>query len=143
MKKLLPLVALLVAAYFGWSHFNQQISGPGLAGSSDTVLANAFDQQRSGFQTHGEGVVVRVLSDDNDGSRHQRFILKLQSGQTLLVAHNIDVAPRVSSLREGDVVAFNGAYEWNSKGGVIHWTHHDPAGRQVAGWLRHNGQTYE
>jgi hypothetical protein len=105
VKKLLPLVALLVAAYFGWSHFNQQISVPGLAGGSDTVLANAFDQQRSGFQTQGEGVVIRILSDDNDGSRHQRFILKLQSGQTLLIAHNIDVAPRVSSLREGDVVA--------------------------------------
>ena len=143
MKKLLPLVAFLVAAYFGWTHFGQQSNFPGLAGGNDTVLANAFDQQRSGFQTQGEGVVVRILSDDNDGSRHQRFILKLQSGQTLLVAHNIDVAPRVSSLREGDVVAFNGAYEWNSKGGVIHWTHHDPAGRHVAGWLRHNGQTYQ
>ena len=58
MKKLLPLVAFLVAAYFGWSHFNQQISFPGLAGGSDTILANAFEQQRSGIQTQGEGVVV-------------------------------------------------------------------------------------
>ena len=55
----------------------------------------------------GKGIVIKILSDDNEGSLHQRFILKLHSGQTLLVTHNIDLAPRLSSLRENDVVAFN------------------------------------
>ena len=82
------------------------------------------------------------LSDDEDGSRHQRFIIALRSGQTLLVAHNIDIAPRIASLREGDVVRFSGVYEWNEKGGVIHWTHRDPNGLHAGGWLSHNGQTY-
>jgi hypothetical protein len=91
----------------------------------------------------GEGRVVHILPDDDDGSRHQRFILKLASGQTLLVAHNIDLATRLAGLQEGDVVAFNGVYEWNSKGGLIHWTHRDPGGRHEAGWLKHNGQMYQ
>jgi cold shock CspA family protein len=117
------------------------VSSP--ATSSDSVIASAFREQRNGIQFVGEGVVTRVLSDDNDGSRHQRFILKLSSGQTLLVAHNIDLAPRIVSLREGDSVAFNGVYEWNDKGGVIHWTHLDPGGRHEAGWLKHAGQTYQ
>ena len=90
-----------------------------------------------------ESLVSKILADDIDGSRHQRFILTLPSGQTLLVAHNIDLAPRVASLKAGDSVAFNGVYEWNAKGGVIHWTHHDPAGRHEVGWLRHAGQTYQ
>jgi hypothetical protein len=91
----------------------------------------------------GSGTVTRILSDDTDGSRHQRFILRIASGRTLLIAHNIDLAPRIGSLRTGDTVAFYGEYEWNDKGGVIHWTHHDPQGHHVGGWLEHNGRRYE
>ncbi|GGO88111.1 hypothetical protein GCM10011348_42850 [Marinobacterium nitratireducens] len=110
---------------------------------SDSVLAQAFRDQRSDLQVRGEGRVVKVLPDDLEGSRHQRFILELGSGQTLLVAHNIDLAPRIEGLRAGDRVEFYGEYEWNAKGGVLHWTHRDPRGRHPAGWLRHEGRTYQ
>jgi Protein of unknown function (DUF3465) len=111
--------------------------------NSDQVLSTAFAIHRSGFQVEGEGTVSRVLPDDNDGGRHQRFILQLGSGQTLLVAHNIDVAPRMESLHVGDRVQFNGQYEWNAQGGVIHWTHRDTAGHHLNGWLKHAGRTYQ
>ena len=78
-----------------------------------------------------------------DGSQHQRFIVELSSGQTLLVAHNIDIAPRINSLQISDSIAFYGEYEWNSQGGIIHWTHHDPDGSHVGGWIKHNGKTYQ
>lgn len=111
-------------------------SGAAPASSADTILAEAYADQRSDLQVEGRGTVVRVLPDDTNGSRHQRFILELDSGQTLLVAHNIDLAARLRDLRVGDVVAFRGEYEWSDKGGVIHWTHHDPQGRHPAGWVR-------
>ena len=111
--------------------------------AADKAISNVYQTQQSGSQMAGEGVVDRVLSDDNDGSRHQRFILRLTSGQTLLIAHNIDIAPRIEALRNGDRVAFYGQYEWNAEGGVIHWTHHDPAGQHVAGWVKHNGMVYK
>lgn len=110
---------------------------------SDAVLASAYEEQRSDVQVTGSGVVIRILSDDADGGRHQRFILELDSGQTLLVAHNIDVAPRIPTLAVGDEVEFYGVYEWNDEGGVIHWTHHDPEGIHEAGWLEHNGVVYQ
>ena len=143
MKKIIPVVVLFIAVYIGWSQFNLPNDSAGFIDQSDTALSIAFDERYSGVQTEGNGIVIKILPDDNEGSRHQRFILKLDSGQTLLIAHNIDLAPRLSTLREGDVVAFNGEYEWNSKGGVIHWTHRDPNGRHEAGWLKHNGQTYQ
>ena len=85
----------------------------------------------------------RVLPDDMDGSRHQRFVVQLTSGQTVLIAHNIDIAPRIDGLEIGDSVRFSGEYVWNAKGGVIHWTHHDPQGRHVTGWVMHNGKRYK
>jgi molybdopterin converting factor small subunit len=106
-------------------------------------IKSAYATQTSDLQVSSSGTVVKLLSDDNKGSRHQRFILKLSNNQTVLVAHNIDLAPKITSLRRGDIVEFNGEYEWNRKGGVIHWTHHDPAGRHQGGWLKHNGAIYE
>ncbi len=98
---------------------------------------------RSGSQVNGSGTVVRVLSDDNDGSRHQRFILEVSSGRTVLIAHNIDLAPRIRSLSQGDTVSFFGEFETNDRGGVIHWTHKDPQGSHVDGWLEHRGTRYQ
>ncbi|EGQ8029073.1 DUF3465 domain-containing protein [Vibrio vulnificus] len=111
--------------------------------ANDAVLQQAYQSQQSDLQVQGFGQVAKVLPDDNDGSRHQKFILKLNSGQTLLVAHNIDLAPRIPNLKVGDSVEFYGEYEWNKKGGVLHWTHKDPQNRHAHGWLKHNGQVYE
>ena len=109
----------------------------------DAALAKAFEDRASDLEVEGRGTVVRVLADDDEGARHQRFVLRLDSGQTLLVAHNIDVAPRVEGLAVGDVIAFRGVYEWNAEGGTVHWTHRDPGGAHTAGWLRRNGRLYE
>ncbi|GFK56722.1 DUF3465 domain-containing protein [Vibrio cholerae] len=111
--------------------------------ANDAVLQQAYLSQQSDLQVQGFGQVSKVLPDDNDGSRHQKFILKLNSGQTLLVAHNIDLAPRIPNLKVGDSVEFYGEYEWNKKGEVLHWTHKDPQNRHAHGWLKHNGQVYE
>ena len=113
------------------------------AASTDAQLAQLFQEQASNVEVSGSGTVSRILADDDDGSRHQRFILELGSGQTLLVAHNIDIAPRLDGLKVGDRVGFYGEYVYSDQGGTIHWTHHDPQGQHVAGWLTWNGQRYQ
>ncbi len=110
------------------------------------AFARAFAEHRSNIQLSGSGRVIKVLPDDNQGSRHQRLLVRLgpdrAHGQVILIAHNIDLAPRVEDISAGDTLAFLGEYEWSEKGGVLHWTHRDPGGRHAAGWLRHNGHTY-
>ena len=103
----------------------------------------AYQNHQSNTQVTATGRVVKVLPDDNKGSRHQRFIIELGSGQTLLVAHNIDLAGYVDGLTEGSQVTVSGEYEWNEKGGVVHWTHHDPRGDHPGGWIQLNGNRYE
>ena len=144
MKKLLILVVIGFAIY-GIFEKNPQLlqTYTEQSAATDQVLATAVRNRQSDIQVSGRGVVVHKLPDDTIGSQHQKFILKLSSGQTILISHNIDVAPRINSLRKGDTVEFYGEYEWNAKGGVVHWTHHDPNGRHETGWLKHKGIAYQ
>lgn len=152
LDKLLLAVTLAGAAYLGLAPALQPDS-PSPANrphaiqpqpsQADQALENAYQNRARNHQVSGSGTVVKLLADDNEGSRHQRFILKLGSGRTLLISHNIDLAPRIASLQVGDLVEFNGEYEWNAKGGVVHWTHHDPQGRHEAGWLKHRDRVYQ
>jgi hypothetical protein len=116
---------------------------PARAASEDTArLLSAVAEHRSNVVVEVAGEVVHLLPDDRRGSRHQRFLLEFAPDRRVLVAHNIDLAPRVEDLRKGDRVVVRGEFEWNDLGGVVHWTHHDPAGRRPGGWIRHRDHTY-
>lgn len=112
---------------------------------NEDIIA-AFENKQSDVQVKGCGTVIKVLADDNKGSRHQKFLLALNGvipEHTLLVAHNIDLAPRVPDLKQGSELMFYGEYEYNTQGGVIHWTHHDPASRHQDGWIQSQGERYQ
>lgn len=159
------VIVLLIAAFFGLDlntnnkeHTQQPANSVGggqnsqsnESSSSDqnqqnglSLIQQAFDRHQSNVQVQSVGRVKAVLADDNEGSRHQKFILGLDNGLTVLVAHNIDLAPRIKNIQKGDTVEFYGEYEYTEKGGVIHWTHHDPQNRHVGGWLKHEGEIYQ
>ncbi|MDR1734996.1 MAG: DUF3465 domain-containing protein [Oscillospiraceae bacterium] len=106
-------------------------------------IARLFAQKKSDVQVAGYGTVQRILADDNDGARHQRFILEMSDGHTLLVAHNIDQAPRLAGLAVGDTVAFYGEYYYDAQGGGVHWTHRSDTASHVGGYLEWDGKRYE
>ena len=109
---------------------------------ADNVVQQAYAARRSGQWLETSGHVGRVLSDDNEGARHQKFVLELDDGHTVMVAHNIDLAERIP-VRRGLALAVRGRYEWNDRGGVIHWTHHDPDGRIQGGWIMLDNVSYQ
>lgn len=110
---------------------------------SSVTIQRAYANKESKIQVSGSGVIVKVLKDDLKGSRHQRFIVKISKDLTVLIAHNIDLAPRINTIQKDDKISFYGVYEWNTKGGVIHWTHHDPEKRHIDGWLKYQGKIYQ
>ncbi len=106
----------------------------------------AFKRRAVDTWVEGTGRVHKVLSDDNEGSRHQRFILNIKGGAflrpfTVLVAHNIDLARRVP-LKEGDKIHFKGEYKWSEQGGTLHWTHKDPGNWHDGGWIKRGLKRY-
>lgn len=162
--KILAFIAALYVSYTGTKHLGNhtlaQNDHPQTVQAEQQTVTNqnaVNDSSKTSdnhqeFKDHsevtGNGVVIKILSDDNkaggdNGSRHQRFLLKLPSGQTVLVVHNIDLAPRLELLSEGDMIVFKGVYISNDKGGLIHWTHRDPNERHEDGWLKRNGRIYQ
>ena len=131
MKRLTATVLLVSALLTGGC---ARVAAP--LSSDDQAIAQDFKTQASDVEVRDTGVVTSILPDDTNGSRHQRFIVTLDSGQTLEIAHNIDIAPRLEPLAKGDRVEFLGEYVWNDQGGVVHWTHHDPSGKHSTGWLK-------
>ena len=130
MKKFLFTLLACLAFNLSFAYANPQID-------------KAYHEKRSDVQVQGTAKVIKVLSDDTKGSRHQRFLLKLPSNLTILVAHDIDLSKKIEDLKVGDEVEFYGEYEWNNKGGVLHWTHHDPKKKHIDGWLKHKGIVYQ
>ena len=130
-----PTATLAPPAFFWQSKANL---------SGDRQVLQAYKDQLSNVIVENvEGTVEKLLSDDVDGSRHQRFIVRMNSGHTVLVVHNIDLASRVNDLQQGDRVAIKGEYEWNDRGGLIHWTHKDPRSAHEDGWIEHSNIRYE
>lgn len=134
------ILAFAILTYFASEYSPEKATSVPVVQST---LEQAIQQQRSDVQLQVSGTVFKLLADDLEGRRHQKFLIKTADGHSLLIVHNIDLAPKINSLQKGDSLSIFGEYEWNEKGGLIHWTHHDPARQHIAGWIKHQGQTYQ
>ncbi len=159
IKAVFVILVVCVGYFFTTHHEKNHTSLPDLTQNSSSFQTQSQQPSSDVNQNRpppsfdhrpieGSGVVVKILPDDNksggiNGSRHQRFLLRLSPEQTVLVAHNIDLSPRIDHLRVGRTVEFKGEFINNEKGGVIHWTHHDPKRKHIDGWLKYAGQTYQ
>lgn len=155
MKQLAAIAVMLIAVayqYFGNADGQNNSSGGAVSEAQTAQLPDqsavvqriraATEDTDAKFWTTLQGTVIKNLKDDTKGSQHQKFLIKIADDITLLVAHNIDLAPRVP-VSKGDVVTMRGEYAWNNRGGVMHWTHHDPKGRRKGGWIEVHGKRYE
>ncbi len=131
------MVPVLAAPSYLYRNNQAEVTG------SKAVLEAFKNRQSNVMVENVSGAVETLLLDDAEGARHQRFIIRIGRDQTVLVVHNIDMAPRINSLIKGDRVSVKGEYEWNERGGLIHWTHRDPRNSHEDGWIEHRRVRYE
>ncbi|MEP6589900.1 MAG: DUF3465 domain-containing protein [Gemmatimonadota bacterium] len=154
-KSLVPRALLVLFVIAGLYHYRITPSRPTTSPPASRIdpgtpdhfdgnreLIDAANQQHSQVQLSARGHITRLLPDDNDGSRHQKFLLRATGDLTVLVVYNLDLAPRIPAA-VGDSVAVRGVYIWNEKGGLIHWTHHDPSRKHAPGWVDLGGKRYQ
>ena len=132
---------------------NNGLNKPGKVYPTVRTLLN---QGKSKAMSIDFGNVTRTLPDDNNGLKHQLFIVKTDDGAYVKVAHNTDLAPSIKYIKPGMRIGMKGEFiktkdlknkspeELQSMGisfdpfaglmknesldGVFHWTHHTPSG---------------
>jgi len=117
-------------------------SGPAGADGNAAVY-DAWRSQRSRVEVTA---VVRDLGLRRGPSGlHEGFLLHLDGaaghGLTVRVEDNVDITGPIA-LRLGDAVEVRGEYIYDSRGGLIHYTHHDPRARHPGGYVRVGNRTF-
>lgn len=154
MKKLFSLIALVIIVSGIVVYYNEDAPKKELTNSSfgtessatinnNSTLVTLYQHRLTNIEVEGQGVIIKTLKDDVTGLRHQRLLLKINNQQTVLITHNIDLAPRINNPEIGQILIFKGEYVWNKKGGFIHWTHKDPKGKHPNGWLIYHNKRYQ
>jgi len=113
---------------------------------SNAVVYDAWRAGRSHIEVTASGSVARVLGQRQGPSGdHEGFLVHLRGadghGLTVRVEDNVDITGPLT-LKDGDDVVVRGEYIYDPRGGLIHYTHHDPRGRHVPGYVRVNGRLY-
>jgi Protein of unknown function (DUF3465) len=119
---------------------------PGPGADSNAGVYEAWRAQRSQVEVTASGSVARLLGLRRGPSGlHEGFLMHLRGdaghGLTVRVEDNVDITGEIP-LAEGDAVEVRGEYVYDSRGGVIHYTHHDPRGRHPAGYVRVGEKTF-
>jgi Protein of unknown function (DUF3465) len=110
----------------------------------DPAVCAAYSAGRSGAEVVASGKVTQIYGvRPGRSSPHEGFLVRLDSGCRLVVRVevNTDFTGAIP-LQRNEQVVVKGEYEYYPRGGVVHWTHHDPRGRHENGYVVAAGRMY-
>ncbi len=120
---------------------------PPAEGKGVAKVRQSFRAMQSKVWVETEGTVSRLLRDDTnpDNGRHQIFLLRLAPDLQVKISHDYDDAGYLDGLKVGDHLKLQGRYEFEERGGVIHFTHRAdrPTKNKPGGWIDFNGKRYQ
>lgn len=115
------------------------------APANNSAVYAAFLSGTSRVEVSAGGTVTRTLGTRVGRSgTHEGFLVRMDGPRPLVVRveDNVDLTGPIP-VRVGEHVVVHGEYEYYPRGGVIHWTHHDPAGRHENGYVEIGGKRYQ
>ena len=126
VRKLLPLLVLaLTGCAAGPETIQQAMASCARGASSVEVVAS--------------GTIATLLGTySSTTGQHEGFTLRSRA-MTLRIEDNVNITGPIP-LTKGEPVTLQGQYECND--GVIHWTHRDPRGRHIGGYIEAGGKIY-
>lgn len=116
--------------------------GEGDAPLSNDRLIESFEAGRTGIWVSGQAPVTQILGDEAISGLHQRFIVRPNDELAVQIRHSLIDSDRIP-VERGDVVRFQGYYEWEARGGFVSRTHQDPDQPGGGGWVEHEGTRYD
>jgi hypothetical protein len=140
MQKIVLVVVLAVAAYlflYRGLTFDLDDIWPG--GSDERDIVTAMEDRARNAYVKGEGTITQMLSDLEQEGVYQQFRVLVGNGKEVTIVRR----GRIAALRDGDAISFKGRYHWDLDGGKVLWTYYDPKGRNIGGWVIHNGRMYQ
>lgn len=120
---------------------------PATDDAQNGAVYDAWRAGRSHVEVTASGAVARILGErEGPSGKHLGFLLHLSGsagrGLTVRVEDNLDLTGTLP-LAEGKAVTVRGEYIYDSRGGLIHYTHRDPRGRHEAGYVQADGRIYQ
>jgi hypothetical protein len=126
VRKLLPLFLLALTCCVGGPETIEQAMASCARGASSVEVA-------------ASGKVAQLLGTySSPTGQHEGFTLRSKA-LTIRIEDNVSITGSIP-LTKGEPVTLQGVYECND--GVIHWTHHDPRGRHMGGYIEAGGKIY-
>ncbi len=115
--------------------------------SSNGAVYDAWRFHRSRVEVTANGAIARIFgAREGPSGTHLGFLLHLAGseghGLTVRVEDNLDLTGPIP-LDEGEAAIVRGEYIYDSRGGLIHYTHRDPRGRHDAGYVQAGGRIYQ
>ncbi|RYZ84614.1 MAG: DUF3465 domain-containing protein [Proteobacteria bacterium] len=115
---------------------------PGSGNGLDSQIVAAVEaRRRTNFVEGGGMVVTELLPDDNNGLKHQKWMVRLSNGAQMQAVYNSDMCPRVP-IKVGDIVSMGGQFIYSNEGPMLHWLHYDPRRERPDGYVEINGTSY-
>lgn len=102
-----------------------------------------YNSQRGGVFVESVGRIVKILDDQITPYPAQVILIRLSSGQKLIIKHDINLGSALPTLKKAEALQFKGIYKWNDRGGMILSTHKNNDFPKHSGWLKYDDKIYQ